>query len=75
MTEKSIFAYNLFLSLNISDFIFYVKIVTPLKTMMDAHYDAHYDVLGWKCFPSWKIFVSFCQVISESLYESQSNHS
>ena len=46
MTEKSIFAYNLFLSLNISDFIFYVKIVTPLKTMMDAHYDAHYDGLG-----------------------------
>ena len=29
MTEKTIFAYKLFLSLNISDF--YVKIATPLK--------------------------------------------
>ena len=33
MTEKNIFAYKLFLSLNISDFnlFFYVKIATPLK--------------------------------------------
>ena len=29
MTEKNIFDYKLFLSLNISDFIFYVKIATP----------------------------------------------
>ena len=29
MTEKNIFAYKFFLSLNISDFIFYVKIATP----------------------------------------------
>ena len=31
MTEKNIFVYKLFLPLNISDFIFYVKIATPLK--------------------------------------------
>ena len=32
MTEKNIFAYKLFLSLNISDFnLFYVEIATPLK--------------------------------------------
>ena len=33
MAEKNIFAYKLFLSLNISDFnlFFYVKIATPLK--------------------------------------------
>ena len=29
LTEKNIFDYKLFLSLNISDFIFYVKIATP----------------------------------------------
>ena len=29
MTEKNIFAYKPFFSLNISDFIFYVKIATP----------------------------------------------
>ena len=31
MTEKNIFAYKPFLSLNISDFIFYVKTATPLE--------------------------------------------
>ena len=29
ITERNIFAYKLFLSLNISDFIFYVKIANP----------------------------------------------
>ena len=29
MTEKNIFVYKFFLSLNISDFIFYVTIATP----------------------------------------------
>ena len=31
MTENNIFAYKLFLQLNISDFIFYVKIATILR--------------------------------------------
>ena len=31
MAEKNIFVYKLFLSLNISDFIFYVKTATPQK--------------------------------------------
>ena len=31
MTEKNIFVYKLFLSVNISDFTFFVKIETPLK--------------------------------------------
>ena len=30
MTEENIFVYKLFLSLHISDFIFYVKTATPL---------------------------------------------
>ena len=33
MTEKNIFVYKLFLSLNISDFIFYVKTASPLKKL------------------------------------------
>ena len=31
MAEKNIFVYKLLLSLNISDFIFYVKTATPKK--------------------------------------------